>query len=392
MGFFLPKRPSSRAVSATNEFIPSRSTGWGAPTVTGKGALAHSAVWACVRVRADMVSSLPLRVFRDRDKIPVSVPSPDFLLWPGGTADEAMTGASNVTMREFLYSSQVSLDLCGNAFGVVTSRTALGGPRTIELVDAESVSFTAIGPKIVEYRIGRDTFAPRDVWHERQYSLPGNPLGLSPVTAGALSIAGFQAAQEFGLDFFRSGAAPSVIIKNNENATVSDGMAAQVKERWRAAISGRGAVVLGAQWEASMMDISQASGAFIEEMNFGVTDVCRFMGVPADLVDSTGAASNVTYANVSQRNQQFLNTHLAPVLGRREDALSNAIPGEYYVRFDRSELLAMDPEAQARARVMEVGGRVLTPTEARALAGRPPLTAADVAEFDILPKSSAGSK
>jgi phage portal protein BeeE len=51
--------------------IPARST-WAGVSVTPDQALRHSAVWACTRLLADTVSSLPVDVYRrgERDPLP----------------------------------------------------------------------------------------------------------------------------------------------------------------------------------------------------------------------------------------------------------------------------------------------------------------------------------
>ncbi|WP_307962175.1 hypothetical protein [Salinispora arenicola] len=53
-----------------------------------------------------------------------------------------------------------------------------------------------------------------------------------------------------------------------------------------------------------------------------------------------------------------------------------------FVKLNRSALLAMDPAARAATIKTRLDARTLTPSEARQLDDLPPLTDADLAEFD----------
>jgi phage portal protein BeeE len=48
--------------------------------VTPDSALRHSAVWACLRLRADLVSTMPVDVFRRVNGVQVEVPKPPVLI------------------------------------------------------------------------------------------------------------------------------------------------------------------------------------------------------------------------------------------------------------------------------------------------------------------------
>lgn len=48
----------------------------GSTVVTNETALRHSAIWACLRLRANLVSTMPVDLFRRVDGIQVEVPKP----------------------------------------------------------------------------------------------------------------------------------------------------------------------------------------------------------------------------------------------------------------------------------------------------------------------------
>jgi phage portal protein BeeE len=114
-------------------------------------------------------------------------------------------------------------------------------------------------------------------------------------------------------------------------------------------------------------------------------DIARFFGVPGDLIDAAVSGSSVTYANISQRNLQFLIMNLGPAVGRREDTFSRKlVSGPRYVKLNTDALLRMDPAARAQMFKTQIDSRTLAPSEARALEDRPPFTEDQLAEFDRL--------
>ena len=157
-----------------------------------------------------------------------------------------------------------------------------------------------------------------------------------------------------------------------------------MKTRFRDAVRQRDPLVHGADWEYSMISVKANESMFLESMRAGVSDVCRFFGVPGDMIDAEGGASNVTYANVTQRNLQLLIMHLAPAIVRREEALSRWLPAPRKVRLVTDAILRMDPSTREGMLGQMVKDRTLAPSEARAMSNRAPYTQEQIDEFLVL--------
>ncbi|MEW2424844.1 phage portal protein [Streptomyces nigra] len=356
------------------DVIPQRpGVGAGAPAVTNDSALRHSAVWACLRLRANLISTMPVDLYRKVDGIQVEVPKPAVLITPGG--DE-------VEMPEWMYSSQFDLDRAGNAVGLVTARDGLGLPARIELVPISDVSLRMRNGKKT-YRIAGVTYEPHEVWHEKQYTVPGLPVGLSPIAYAAWSISEYLSIQQFAMDWFRNGAIPSAHLKNTAKQLTPE-QADGAKQRFKAAVMSRDLFVTGNDWDYDMIQAEQAGADWIAAKQFGIGDVARFFDCPADLIDAAVSGSSVTYANMTQRNLQFLVMSLGPAVSRRENALSRLSSRPRFVKLNRNALLAMDPQTQAQVLKTRIDSRTLTPSEARAFYDQPPLTEEQKAEFDRL--------
>jgi HK97 family phage portal protein len=321
---------------------------------------------------------MPVDIYRDLDGIKVEQTKPTVFVTPGG--DE-------VDWCEWSYSSQDDLDSTGNTVGVITARDGNRLPARIELAPFDEVSIKGKGSRIETFRIAGETYTPDQIWHEKQFTRPGLAIGLSPIAYAAMSIGGYLSAQEFARDWFSGGGIPSARLKNSAK-TIDPDEAAAIKERFRATVGNGDLFVHGMDWEYETIQAKASESSFLEQMKFGVSDVCRFLGVPADMIDAESSTGSITYANVTQRNLQLLIMNLNPILRRRESAFSRKLlPQPRYMRFNRAALLEMDLAGRYAAYKVGIDGRWIVPSEVRQLEDRPPFTPEQLAEFAVFSKT-----
>jgi HK97 family phage portal protein len=356
------------------ELIPRRpDVRLGSVMVTEDTALRHSAVWGCLRLRANLISTMPVDLYRRVNGVQVEVPKPTILVTPGG---------DRVDMNEWMYSTQFDLDRVGNTFGIITATDGLGLPARIDLAPTRECSVRVRKGQLT-YKICGTVYQPDEVWHERQYTMSGLPVGLSPIAYAAWTIGEYLSIQEFALDWFGNGAVPAAHLKNTAK-TLSEGQANETKRRFKAATKNHDVFVTGMDWEYDMIQAESAGNDWIEAKRATASEVCRYLDVPADLIDAATGGSGLTYANITQRNLEFLVMSLGPAIVRRENALSRLSSRPRYVKLNTDSLLRMDPTARAAMIKTQIDSRTLTPSEARELDERSPLTEADYAEFDRL--------
>ena len=370
-----------RSRASTQELLlPGRRSRARGAEVTTTAARQQSVVWAAQRLRADLVSLMPVDVFRKVGNLNVAVDTPPVLSMPS-----AWTDGQPMTIGEWLSASQMDLDAHGNAFGVIRAVDGLGKPAQIDLVKIEDVSCTVRNGQITEYRIAGERTEPRFVWHERQFTLPGFPLGLSPIAHAALSIAGSASAQRFATDWFSNGATPSAHLKNTEQVIPDPAKAALIKQQFLSSMSAGEPFVSGKDWTYDPLAAKAAESGFLEQMQYTDVALTRFFGVPGDMVDVQVSTGNVTYASITQRNLQLLVMNLGGTVKRREDTISTRIlPAARFAKLNRSAVLAMDPKTRADLFKTQIDSRQLAPSEARALEDRAPFTDDQLDEFDRL--------
>lgn len=359
----------------------------GSVDVTTESALAHSAVWAAVRLRADLMSTMPIDAFRRiaSEGVDVEVTKPAVLITPSSHGD-----GQPMDMSEWMYSTQVDLDKSGNTFGGIGAWDGQGLPAQIDPLPAEKVTVSVRKGKIDHYKIGRDKYLPREIWHERQYTTPGVHVGLSPVAYAAQSIGGYLSAQQFALDWFSNGAVPGAILKNTAKK-LDKGESSIAKRQFMSSVSIGEPFVTGMDWDYQMLQAKAAESQFLEEMQYSISDIARFFGVPADMLDAPSQGSSITYANVTQRNLQLLIMNIGPAVNRRERALARLLPAPRHVKLNSDALLRMDPQTRQTVIDSRIKARTLTPDEGRALDNLPPLTIDQYEQFNKLFPPKANS-
>lgn len=340
----------------------------GTVDVNQDSAMRQSAVWACVRLRADHVSTLPVDVFREHDGIAVEVPKkPQVFITPGG---------EEWPWHDWAWASQSDLDRTGNAVGLIIERDPLGIPRVIELQNTRNVSVRVGSDGTVTWLIGGKSYKPHQVWHERQFPVSGMVLGLSPIAYAAWTIGEAMSMQEFAMKWFGQGGVPRARLRNTQK-TIKPNEAEIVKERWAASVSGGDLFVTGNDWEYNLIQAENAGLEWLEGRKASVPEIARYFGCPADMID--GAASSgggtVSYANITQKNLNFLIHHLGPTIIRREKAWSRRLlPQPRYVKLNTDALLRMDPQTREATIRSQLESKQITVTEARALNNRPKYT------------------
>lgn len=363
------------------ELIPRRKASRAPRTVSTQDAMHHSVVWACLRLRADLISTSPVDVYRDVGGRAVDVPKPPVLVTPGG---------SKVDITEWLYSSQVDLDRFGNTFGLITARDGLGFPARIELLPAEGVTVLTKNGEVTGYRYLGQSFTPEQIWHEKQFTVAGLPVGLSPLAHAALSLATGISAHEFVANWFNGSGVPAAHLKNTTQ-TLNPEESAAVKDRYNSSVTDGDVFVTGADWEFKMMGATASDSGFLEAIHASSSDLCRFLGVPGDMVDVDEKTGSITYASITQRNLQLLIMNLGPAVTRRERALSRLLPQPRYAKLNTDAVvLRMDPAARAELNKTLIESKQRTPSEVREKDDLPPFTPEQVAEIQALTvKSSA---
>lgn len=341
------------------------------PLVTPDSSMRLMAVWACVRLLADLVSSMPLDVIRERAGRKEEIPVPQVLVEP----------TPGVPRCEWIYGAMSSLLLRGNAYGLVVDRDRNGRPSQVWLLNPDDVivrQTSRYGP--LSYRLLSEDVSPADMWHVRAFTTPGAAVGMSPIAYARQAIGLGLAAEEFGARFFGDGAHPTAVVESDQ--AVTNEQAGELKQRIMQAVHGRREVaVLGAGAKWKTIQVSPDESQFLETQRWTVNQIARLFGVPPEFVGvAPETRGSVTYANREQRAQDLLTFSVLPWLVRLEAALSLWTPAGQQVRFNAAGVLRADLASRYEAHAIGIQNGFLTRNEARALEDLPAMPGGDSLE------------
>lgn len=322
-------------------------------------AMRLGAVWSCLDL-ISRLSALPVSQFRRAGKAPEEVGRPSQLLsapWPQMHA----IGWRRQILMSWLTS--------GNVFGLVGERDQGGWPTKVQILSPARMKARPLGEGMVEWFIdGRP--AGDDLIHWPAFTMPGSPIGLSPLEYAAATVGLGLQATEFGRRWFVDGAHPSSVLVSD--SAISQEQALIIKERFRNAIAGREPAVLGHGLSYEAIQISPEESQFLATVKANKADIAGFFLVPPEMIGGESGNSQ-TYANVEQRSLNYLTYNAGWWVTLLEELLSSMVPSGEYCKINTGALVKVDVRTQAEVESLRIRGGWGTPNEAREHEDRPPL-------------------
>lgn len=344
--------------------------GTGVTVATPTGATRVAAVFACWRLLADAISTLPLDVYRRK---------------PDGSRTEAdlpsyLRFAIDLTRVEYLTQVVLSLLADGNAF-IATPRGRDGVPSGLVPLDPARVSVIREKSRVL-YEIGGKQFGSLDVLHIRALTLPGELRGLSPLAAARDVIDGAAAAQSYGTEFFRNAGVPPIALE--VPGDVHDEQSARAKARKVAAAwdethqgpanAGKTGVLLGGA-KLTTVALNAKDQQWLESRQFSVQEIARIYGVPPHLIaDSSNSTS--WGSGLAEQNLAFGQFSLRPWITRIEEAHDRLLASHgsrAYMRLNLDALLRASLSDRYESYAVGITSGFLGRNEARAFEDLPPL-------------------
>lgn len=338
--------------------------GGGAVPVSPDSAMRLSVWWACVHLLASVVSGLPIDAYRrdsdgvkrELDTLPPVVENPSAL----------------VSQKVWRYQMMVSLLQRGNMVGVVALRDRRFYPQQIELLHPDTVTIRQEHQLVPPtYKVERETIPFEDVWHVPAFNPPGSVVGLSPLRYARDTIAAGLAADRFGAEWWEGGGHPTSVLSSDQ--PLDEDMAKRVKSRFKDATRADKLAVLGAGLGYTAVQVSPEDAGWLDSINATDIMICRFLGVPPEMVGIATSGSSVTYANREQRAIDFLTFSVQWWLTRIEEAWSALLPRGVYVKHNADALLRTDTMTRATVAETRLRSGVTNVDYERSLEDLPPL-------------------
>src|SRR5688572_30039312 len=280
-------------------------------TVDDDKALRLGAVWGCVDLISELVSTLPIHEYRRVDKRLVQLETPPFL------EDPAQDGYGfEVWARQGL----VSWLLRGNLFGWVEQLGGDGWPTQVASLHPDEITARRerFGGPVEWFRDNKrvERWPAGPLWHVPAYTVPGSPIGLSPIRYAAETIGLGLAAMQYDGQWFRDGGVPLGVYESDQ--TIDEIQAKDIKKKIKdALVDNRETLTLGAGGKYRVIQVSPDESQFLETIKANADDVARFF-----FRRPPGEGGSVTYANVEARSLDLLTYTLSGWMVRFEKALT----------------------------------------------------------------------
>ncbi|WP_353174148.1 phage portal protein [Acinetobacter rudis] len=343
-------------------------------SVSVETALKLDAVWACVRLISETISTLPLTLYErqsDGSRKPAS----------GHPLYSVLKTQPNAHMTSVNYTQALvaSLLLRGNGYtqikrqnNKVTSLNFLM-PNRMSLVWAEHDEL------LYRYtdRSGQQfEHTSKEMLHIAAFSLDGR-IGLSPIQYGANTFGSAMSADKAASGTFKNGLMPTVAFKvdrvlNKDQRDVFKEYASEVSGAMNAGKS----PILEQGISAETIGINPADAQLLESRNFSVESICRWFRVPGWMIGYAGKGQTKWGSGMEQEMIGFLTFTLRPWLVLIEQAMNKSLlsPAErtkYYIEFNIEGLLRADSSARADFYSKMVNNGIYTRDEVREMENLP---------------------
>jgi len=318
--------------------------------VADEDAMKLSAVWACVQIITDSVSSLPLNWYRLSGEDRKNLEDNHFLsrIW---------RNKPNVYMkhRDFRRALTMQLALWNNAYakidygsgGDVVAITPLHPARMVVYRDQFGLTYHYHGDR------GVHVWSDKSILHLKGMGVEGN-VGLNRSDFARDTYGVAVSANKYAAKQFANGGNPGGVL------TVDKFLTPQQRDQLREIYEGISATaenanrlwVLegGTSYQKILHDPNTMQ--MLESREFQQSDIARFFGVPAVLIGAGSSASSAWPASFEQQQLSFLTFTLNSYLEEWEQSLMDALVpigqrGKVIVDHDEDDFIRMDSMAKA---------------------------------------------
>jgi HK97 family phage portal protein len=342
--------------------------------VTETTALAHSAVFACVKLYAESIAGFDIRGYDIQLKNGKRIRSVNTTHY----LSKLFAGKVNryQTLVEFLESLIMQLVLHGNSYCLIQRV----GSRIVGLLplmaDQMQVDLLANGDVQYTYRQNGEVlrYTEKEIWHVK--SMGNGIVGTSPLGKAREDVGLGLSANRKASNFASRGFKPTAVLMVDQ--VLDDEQREAVRQNFEGLADSQNdnLHVLEAGFKYQQVSLSPADAQLLETRKFQTEEICRFFGVPPALVGSS--AVSVFGAGFEQVMEGFFRLSLRPIIERIECSINTHLlaPGErgsLEFQFDTEDLLRLMPAAAAARTKDRLQGGVITPNEARIEAGYLPV-------------------
>lgn len=342
--------------------------------VTERSAMQLTAVYACVRILAEGIASLPVHLYQREEE---------------GSKAKAFThplyrllhDAPNPEMTSFTFRETLMthLLLWGNAYAQVI-RNGRGDVIALYPLMPNRMTVdrdTKTGQIFYTYQMNESdatrekastVILPREqVLHVRGLGFDGL-VGFSPIGLARNALGLATATEEYGAKFFANGATPGGILEFP--GVVKDPEA--LSESWSKGFSNANAhkvAVLEEGAKYTPITVSPEEAQFLETRKFQIDEIARLFRIPPHMI---GDLEKSSFSNIEQQSLEFVTYTLSPWIVKWEQSLNMVLLNErerdqYFFKFNVDGLLRGDYQSRMNGYAIGIQNGFMSPNDVRRL-------------------------
>ena len=345
--------------------------------VTADKVIRLSAVWACVRLLSESVSTLPLKIYeRQADgsrKLAQNNPAYQIL---------CRRPNPERTPSRFMLMIVASVCLRGNAFveklyigsKLVSLVPLLPQNMVVKRLDSGNLQYT-----YTENGVPRIISVDR-MMHIRGFGLDG-VCGMMPTMAGVDVFGAAMAVDEAAAKIFENGLQSTGFLSSK--TALNDGQRERLRKALQNFIGSKNAgklMVLENELTYQNVTMNPEAAQLLESRSFSIEEICRWFRVPPFMVGHTTKQSSWA-SSLEGMNMLFLTHTLRPLLVNIEQEISRCLLNsdeDLFAEFSVEGLLRADSAGRAAYYTSALQNGWMSRNDVRRLENMPPIEGGDI--------------
>ncbi|MGK0667145.1 phage portal protein [Serratia marcescens] len=353
------------------------STSSSGKVVTADKAMQLSAVWACIRLLSESVSTLPMKVYRREA-------DGSRKLAQDHPAYQVLCRRPNLEMTPSRFMLMVVASIClrGNAFiekkmigrKLVALNPLLPQNMVVKRLDTGQLQYTYTED-------GKKRVIPVDrMMHIRGFGLDG-VCGMMPLSSGREVFGAAMAVDESAAKIFENGLQTSGYISSK--VALNKEQRERLRQYLAAFAGSKNAgkmMVLEGDLSYQNVTMNPEDAQMLESRAFSIEEICRWFRVPPFMVGHVTKQSSWA-SSVEGMNLIFLTNTLRPLLVNIEQEISRCLldsDEDYFAEFSVEGLLRADSVGRAAYYTTALQNGWMSRNDVRRLENLPPIPGGEI--------------
>lgn len=345
--------------------------------VTADKAMQLSAVWACIRLLSESVSTLPMKVYRREA-------DGSRKLAQDHPAYQVLCRRPNLEMTPSRFMLMVVASIClrGNAFvekkmigrKLVALNPLLPQNTVVERLDTGQLQYTYTED-------GNKRVIPVDrMMHIRGFGLDG-VCGMMPLSSGRDVFGSAMAVDESAAKIFENGLQTSGYISSK--VALNKDQRERLRQYLAAFAGSKNAgktMVLEGDLSYQSVTMNPEDAQMLESRAFSIEEICRWFRVPPFMVGHVTKQSSWA-SSVEGMNLIFLTNTLRPLLVNIEQEIARCLldgDEDYFAEFSVEGLLRADSVGRSAYYTTALQNGWMSRNDVRRLENLPPIPGGDI--------------